>query len=118
MSKYDFKFFQGSTPSMELVLPLKIPQDAAVVVTVAQEGKCVLEYALGASARPAFAGTGQLEIDSEEEGVLILTMTQADTLKLEPGDIELQCRIRTEAGADTFDPLLGLVLCAHRREVL
>lgn len=118
MSRYDTTLIQGSTPTMDLEFPFSIPDSgAAVVVTIVQEERTVLEYAYGTSPTPAVAASGRLT-RSEEDGVMVLEMTQADTFHLAPGDIEIQCRIRTDDGADTFAPLLGRVLEAFNKEVL
>ena len=36
-------------------------------------------------------------------------MSQADTLALETGNVDLQLRLKNSVGADTFQPLTGRV---------
>ena len=50
--------------------------------------------------------------------MLVLAMTQADTLSLTPGDVELQVRIKTNDGADTYEPLIGAVMKAKKGGVI
>jgi len=102
-----FLFFRGSTPTLELVLPLAVGYSDKVYLTLAQGGRPVVEYAMNGSASPA--GTGTLRRAEEDENVLLLTMTQADTLALAVGDAELQLRLKNSVGADTFRPLTGRV---------
>ena len=42
-----FFFFRGSTPTLELVLPFALEEADAAVLTLAQDGLIVLEYARG-----------------------------------------------------------------------
>ena len=116
MEEQEFLFFRGSTPTLELVLPLAVGAEDAAVLTISQGGRAVVEYAINGQPDPA--GTGVLARDAAEENVLLLTMTQADTLLLEPGDAELQLRLKNSIGADTFRPLIGRVGPARREGIL
>lgn len=116
MEEGEFLFFRGSTPTLELVLPLAVGRTDTVCLTLAQGGRTVLEYAINGTASPA--GTGTLRRDEAEENLLLLTMSQADTLALEAGDLELQLRLKNDVGADSFRPLRGRVGPVLREGVL
>lgn len=116
MDEGEFLFFRGSTPTLELVLPLAVAPSDIVYVTLAQGGRPVVEYAMNGSPWPI--GTGQLIRDEAEENLLLLTMSQADTLALAAGDVELQLRIKNSVGADTFRPLTGRVGPARKEDVI
>ena len=116
MDETDFLFFRGSTPTLELVLPLAVDWSDTVCLSFAQGGRIVLEYAMNGSADPR--GTGSLTRDETHKNVLLLTMSQADTLALAAGDAELQLRVKNSVGADTFQPLTGRVGPALREGVL
>ena len=116
MEEQEFLFFRGSTPTLELVLPLAVGAQDVVFLTFSQGGQAVVEYAINGQPDPA--GTGVLARDDAEENVLLLTMTQADTLRLEPGDTELQLRLKNSVGADTFRPLIGRIGPARKEGVL
>ena len=107
MDEGEFLFFRGSTPTLELVLPLAVDWSDTVYLTMSQQGRAVLEYAMNGSPLPA--GTGTLRRDETEENLLLLTMSQADTLALETGNVDLQLRLKNSVGADTFQPLTGRV---------
>ena len=47
-----------------------------------------------------------------------LALTEQETMDFLPGDCELQLRVRTEAGSDTFFPLCGAVGQARKEGVL
>jgi len=111
-----FLFFRGSTPTLELVLPLEVGPSDVVYLTLSQGGQPVVEYALNGVASPA--GTGQLSRSEEDYNVLLLFMSQADTLALAAGDVELQLRLKNQVGADTFRPLFGRVGPARRAGVI
>lgn len=116
MEEQEFLFFRGSTPTLELVLPLAVEAEDVVYLTFSQEGRAVVEYAINGRARPA--GSGVLARDETEENVLLLTMTQEDTLRLAAGDAELQLRLKNSVGADTFRPLIGRVGPARKEGIL
>ncbi len=116
MDESQFLFFRGSTPTLELVLPLAIRAADKVYLTLAQGGRPVVEYALNGTPSPA--GTGLLRRDEAEANVLLLTMSQQDTLALKSGDVELQIRLRNAVGADTFRPLIGRVGPARKEGVI
>ena len=107
MSAPDFLFFRGSTPTLELVLPLAVSSSDTVYLTFSQGGRPVVEYAMNGSPSPA--GTGSLIRAEEDENVLLLMMTQADTLALQSGDAVLQLRLKNDVGADSFQPLTGRI---------
>ena len=109
-----FFFFRGSTPTLELALPFALKAGDAAVLTLAQNGLTVLEYRLSGS-----TGVGGTMVAAEEDPALLLVeMTQADTLRLETGDCELQLRVRTDAGAETFCPVFGQIGQARKSEVI
>lgn len=116
MNETDFLFFRGSTPTLELVLPLAVAWTDTVFLTLAQGGQPLVEYAMNGNPRPA--GTGWLTRAEEDENVLLLTMSQSDTLALASGDVELQLRIKNDVGADSFQPLHGLVGPALKEGVI
>ena len=116
MEETEFLFFRGSTPTLELVLPLALDFSDTVYLSFSQGGQTVLEYAMNGSPSPA--GTGTLRRAEEDENVLLLTMTQADTLALRTGDAELQLRLKNDVGADTFRPLVGRVGPALKEGVI
>ena len=107
MDEAQFLFFRGSTPTLELVLPLAVDPEDVVYLTMSQQNRAVVEYAMNGTPLPA--GSGQLRRAEEDENVLLLTMSQADTLALETGDVELQVRLKNTVGADTFQPVTGRV---------
>ena len=107
MDKERFLFFRGSTPTLELVLPLAVGASDTVFLTLAQDGRPILEYALNGSPSPA--GTGTLRRDETDENVLLLTLSQADTLALASGSVELQLRLKNDVGADSFRPVTGRI---------
>ena len=116
MDEREFLFFQGSTPTLELVLPLALHAEDKIFLTFSQADQRVLEYAINGSASPA--GSGTLRLAEGEENVLLLSMTQADTLRLAAGDVELQLRLKNDVGADTFRPLIGRVGPARKEGVI
>ena len=119
MDQLFFRIAQGSTPRLELGLPFTLPDSGVkAFVTFSQGGANVLEYSYGGTAPPAIAGTGTLSVDSSDKSMLVLSMTQADTLSLKPGDVEMQVRVKTPDGADTFEPLVGAVLKAKKGGVI
>ena len=116
MDESRFLFFRGSTPTLELVLPLAVDSSDTVYLTLSQRGQAVVEYTLNGSASPA--GSGVLSRAEEDENVLLLTMSQADTLALAAGDVELQLRLKNSVGADAFRPLHGRVGPALKEGVI
>ena len=118
MDNLQFMIAQGSTPRLEMELPFEFPAGGKAFATFSQGDRNVLEYGLNASATAAIAGSGTLAVSSDDDSVLALTMTQADTFVLTPGDAELQIRVKTSDGADTFVPLVGAVLKAHKTGVI
>lgn len=119
MDNLQFVIPQGSTPRLEFGLPFVLPYARSkVFVTFSQSDKNVLEYGYRGAPTPAIAGTGELTVDPNDKSLLVLNMTQADTLSLVPGDIELQLRVFTPDGADTFVPLIGRVMAAKKGGVI
>lgn len=107
MRRPHFLFFRGSSPTLELVLPLNLSSSDTAFATFSQGGAPALEYALNGSPSPA--GTGSLSLAQDAADTLLLAMSQADTLALAAGDCALQVRVKTDAGTDTFLPLHGFV---------
>ena len=107
MEAREFLFFRGSSPTLELVLPLAVAPEDAAVLSFSQGGEPVLVYAMNDQAQSR--ATGRLHRDEAEENVLLLEMSQRDTLALASGHVELQLRVANALGADTFHPLQGLV---------
>ena len=119
MDNLQFMIAQGSTPRIELAFPFEVDVDDVVYVSLAQSDTVRREWTMnGDAAGIGIAGTGTLEISADDDSVMVLTMTQADTLALTPGDAEMQVRIKTTDGADTFMPLVGAVVKAHKTGVI
>ena len=119
MDNHQFIIVQGSTPTLELVFAFEVDVDDIVFATFSQNDSNVLEYSMNGTVSPAYiAGTGTLEIATGDSSVMLLAMSQADTLGLTPGDVELQVRVKTADGADTFLPLIGDVVRAHKTGVI
>ncbi|MBR6119894.1 MAG: hypothetical protein IKQ04_06215 [Oscillospiraceae bacterium] len=116
MDEKDFLFFRGSTPTLELVLPLAVGWEDVVCLTMSQNGRTVVEYAMNGSANPR--GSGTFTRDESQANLLLLTMSEADTLALEAGDVELQLRLKNSVGSDSFQPLTGRVGPILREGVL
>lgn len=118
MDNHQFIIAQGSTPTLELALPFELDAGDTAFVTFSQGDQNVLEYGLNGTATTAIAGTGTLSRDVNDHSLLIIKMTQADSLKLTPGDAELQVRVKTADGADTFMPLVGEIIKSHKTGVI
>lgn len=116
MEDTELLFFRGSTPTLELVLPLAVGAEDVVYLTLCQRDEVVLEYAI--NGEPLSAGEGELRVAEGEPNVLLLTMTQADTLQLQTGTLELQLRLKNSVGADTFRPVRGWVGPARKEGVI
>lgn len=104
----DFMVTRGSSPHLELGLPLEVDSSSVIYVTLAQADHTVLEYTLGGEEAEE-PPTGELALDQSEADLLILYMSQADTLRLETGDVELQVRVRHDGEADTLICAVGYV---------
>lgn len=104
MTQPQFCFFRGSTPTFELLLPLDCRAEDVLYATFSQAGETVVEYAQ--NGQPQRPGTGVLEAAGR---TVEIRMTQDDSLAFACGECELQLRIKTEDGADTFFPLWGMV---------
>ena len=116
MNETQFLFYRGSSPTLELVLPLAVGPEDTVYLTFAQGGRPVVEYALNGTPSPA--GTGSLRRDEQEENVLLLCMSQRDSLALQSGEAELQLRLCNSVGADTFRPLFGRIGPARKEGLI
>lgn len=118
MDNMRFMIAQGSTPRIELLLPFELKNRYVVFVTFEQKRNAVLEYGLGFQPSPEIAGEGTLSVDPDDKSMLVLNMTQQDTLSLIPCDIEMQVRVKTDDGADTFLPIPGHVIKAIKGGVI
>lgn len=102
-----FRVNQGTDYGLEIALPYEIGADDPVVVTVAQGGAEALRYHRN-DVDAADPPTGEILL-SEDGMTLTVAMTQADTLRLDAGDAEVQVRVKTADGAETFDAVRGIV---------
>lgn len=102
-----FLLFRGSTPVLELALPVSPEATDRLYLTFCQNDTPVLELARNGTPSPA--GSGSLTLSDREPGLLLASLTQTDTLKLQTGSCRLQVRIRTDEGADVFFPVDGYV---------
>ena len=102
-----FFFFRGSTPTLELALPFALGAGDAAYLTLSQDGLNPLEYAY--NGQQASYVQGSLTPLEEDPKTLAVSMTQADTLRLQAGDCELQLRVKTDQGADAFFPIFGQI---------
>ena len=109
-----FAVWQGTDFSLEVRLPYELASGDAAVATLSQGFVPVLEYRLNVEAAES-APEGRIVVDSEDAHVLRIEMTQADTLQLAAGEVELQVRVRTDEGAETFAPVLGMIGAAANR---
>ena len=109
---------RGSTPTLELELPFELPVASVCYATFSQDDKPVLEYSVNGKPSSGIRGAGTLTIDPDDPSILLLAMTQSDTLVLERGDADLQVRVRTYNGADTFLPLHGEIVQAQKEGVI
>lgn len=100
-------FFRGSTPTLELELPLELTDEDTAFLTISQQSEPVLEYAMNATPSPA--AQGRMYLCPNNPRLLLVEMAQADTVRCLAGDCELQLRIKTEFGADTFYPIRARV---------
>lgn len=118
MDNKQFVITQGSTPSLEMCLPFEMPGSGTAFATFSQGDAAVLEYGLNGTPTAGIAGTGTLALDTEDSSMLVLSMSQTDTLSLTHGDVELQVRVKTDDGADTYFPLIGEVIRAAKQGVI
>ena len=102
-----FLIFRGSTPTLELVLPLEPEPTDRLYLTFSQNDTPVLELSMNGTPSPA--GTGSLTLSDTEPGLVLAALSQQDTLKLKVGACRLQLRVRTSAGVDTLFPVAGYV---------
>ena len=117
MDNHQFMIAQGSTPRLEFAFPFELDANDVISVVIAQQDKIVREFAKNYTPPPYSFSGSTLEI-TEDASVLALNMSQADTLALTPGDAEIQIRIKTSGGADTYFPIPGEVIKAYKEGVL
>ena len=104
MREPDFFFFRGCSPVLELWLPLSLDEQSVLCATFSQGGQIMLECVQNVQSH------SRSEIAPEVDGRMVrLALTEQETMDFLPGDCELQLRVRTEAGSDTFFPLCGAV---------
>ena len=118
MNQLHFSIAQGSTPRIKLLLPFDLTSGSVAFATFAQGNKAVLEYGFNGTPTAAIAATGTLALNLDDTSVLVLNMTQDDSLSLQAGEAELQIRVKTTAGAYTFFPIPGVVIRAIKTEVI
>ena len=106
-----FYVFQGSTPRLEIVLPLEIDAASDIVyATMDQMDQSVLEYRINGTNRSGMVvPAGAMAVDETDADTIIIQMAQEDTLRLIPGEVLLQIRVKTSDGADTLIPIPGYV---------
>lgn len=104
----EFTIPRGSTICLECGVDVEdgLLDTDTVYATFRQGNTNVIEYALNGTGHDV---TGHLEIDEEDPTLLQIVMTQADTLKLETGEVLVQIRIKRGDLADTMVPVRGLV---------
>lgn len=115
MRLHQFVIPQGSAPWLYIGVPLTLDGSDVIYLDLCQHGEPVVEYNQNGITRQTLLGEGTLAIDEDEADTLVLHMTQADTLRLETGEVELQIRVRTDDGADTLIPAFGAVMAAYKR---
>lgn len=104
-----FYFFQGSTPTLEFILPIELDVNDGdvVIVTLAQNHQTIKEYDQDDTAVTV------------EGGSVYVHMTQDDTLKFETGDVLAQLRYLLKDGtADVSCPIHGYVEATQKLEVI
>lgn len=113
-----FMLAQGSTPTLELQLPIDVSGNSWIIyVTFSQDNAVVMEYTSGGTPTVTpTPPTGSLSVYNLQTNLLLVSMTQADTLRLAPGDVTVQVRIKnSDTGlADTFLPLHGQCVRAEK----
>lgn len=118
MDNLQFMIAQGSTPRIEFALPFDLTSADVISVVVVQSDTIVREFGKNYTPPPNTSNGSTLEIDVDDASVLALNLSQADTLILAPGDAEIQIRVKTSDGADTFFPITGAVVRAYKKGVL
>lgn len=108
MDNRQFMIAQGSTPIFELGLPFELPDGSKVNICIWQDRAVVLEFD---------STGGNPSVDTSDKSVLRLELSQADTFALAVGDAELQVRVQTADGIDTFLPIPGVVIPSYNKEV-
>ena len=117
----DYVIMQGSTPTIEIVIPLDISGGGCVVyLDLVQNGEAVLEYTLNGTAWPVETRpSGTLVGDDWDGNLLRLNMTQDDTLRLKEGDVAIQLRLKSADNlTDTTIPVFGYVGAAYKQGVI
>lgn len=106
----EFEFFRGSTPNLELVLPVELTGSDVLYATFAQGDSRIIEYRINGSADADLTPpTGSMSVDPQKANTVHINMSQADTLRFEHGEAALQLRMKRDSNADTFYPLYGMV---------
>lgn len=111
-----FLIYRGSSPTLELRMPKPMDPTDTVFLTLAQAGLRVVEYAWNGT--PVQPGDGSLSPAPGRDDLLLLRMTQGDTLRLAAGDCELQLRMRDENGIRVLPLLHGAVGEVRKQEVI
>ena len=115
----EFVIARGSTPCLEVGMPLELESGDVIYATFAQNRRALLEYNLDCSAPDASrTPSGTMKIDGDNKRILRICLSQTDTLRLEAGETELQIRMKRTDGddvlADTFHPWTGMVIGAAK----
>lgn len=100
-----FQIMQGQECYLYLSCPIDLTDCTKIYLTIVQDGKVFGEF----SELNALSEYGEISIDDEESTDLVLHLTQAATLDLNAGECEIQIRVKTSDGADTFLPVWGMV---------
>jgi hypothetical protein len=119
----EFCVSRGSTPCLEVGMPLELENSDVIYATFAQDRSALLEYNLNGSADASTpAASGSMEIDEDDATILRICMTQADTLAFETGEVVLSIRIKRtdeeDTLADTLKPITGMVFPAIKEGVI
>lgn len=109
-----FFFYRGSTPTLELTLPLAVAPTDQVYATFTQNGHTVVELAMNGSS----SAEGRILRAEDSENTLLLLLGQRDTLALQAGFCELQLRLKNPVGADTFQPVTGQIGLVRKEDLL
>lgn len=118
MDNHLFIIARGSTPRIEFGFPFELSESDVISVVMAQRDSIVREIGKNYVPPPFSSNGSTLEISDEDASVLALQMSQADTLALTAGDCEIQIRVKTADGADTFIPVPGAVVKSYKEGVL
>lgn len=117
----NYTIMQGSTPTVDIEIPLDISGGGCVIyLDLIQNEQIVLEYNLNGTPAPAaIQPTGTLTSDDLDGRLLHLNMTQSDTLRLKRGDVGVQLRFQSDEGdTDTSEVIYGFVGEAYKKDVI